>query len=88
MRGERDPIEKYGVSMNDASIRRTPWRKVWPASTEEMTPQIKAAAALDLLFEQTADSLASSPGRPTPWPGNSRSSLPKWRMRKLPSERN
>ena len=56
MRGERDPIEKYGVSMSDASIQAYALEKGLAASTDEMTPQIKATAALDLLFEQTADS--------------------------------
>ena len=42
--------------MSDASIQAYALEKGLAASTEEMTPQIKAAAALDILFDQTADS--------------------------------
>ena len=56
LRGERDAIEKYGVSMNDASIEAYALSSGLAASNEELTPQIKSAAALDLLMQQTADS--------------------------------
>ena len=56
MRGERDPIEKYGVSMNEAAIQARALELGLADSTGELDAQAKSTAALDLLNEQTADS--------------------------------
>jgi len=55
MRGERDPIEKYGVSMNDAMIQAKALEMGLADSTGEVTAQAKAAASLQIVYEQTGD---------------------------------
>lgn len=56
MRGERDPIERYGVSMNEAAVQARALEMGLADSSGELTTQAKGAAALDLLYKQTADS--------------------------------
>jgi len=55
MRGERDPIEKYGVSMNEAAIQAKALEEGLADANGEIGPQAKAAAALEIVYEQTAD---------------------------------
>jgi len=56
LRGERDPIERYGVAMNDAAIEAHALEMGLAGTNAELTPQMESAAALDLLMQQTADS--------------------------------
>ena len=55
MRGERDPIEKYGVSMNDTMIEAKALELGLADATGEVDAQAKAAAALEIVYEQTGD---------------------------------
>ena len=54
LRGERDPIEKYGVSLKQADINARVAAKGLDTSTASAKKQSEAVAALELLFEQTA----------------------------------
>ena len=56
LRGERDPIERYGVSMNDAAISARALELGLEDATGAIGPAAKATAALDILNQQTADS--------------------------------
>jgi hypothetical protein len=56
LRGERDPIERYGVSINDAAIQARALELGLADASGEVDKTAKATAALDLLNEQTADS--------------------------------
>lgn len=55
LRGERDPIEKYAVSMNDAAITAKALEMGLADTAGELTQQNKAAASLELLYQQTGD---------------------------------
>ena len=55
MRGERDPIERYGVSINDAALKAEALRKGIYDGIGPLTEQEKALATLSLVAEQTAD---------------------------------
>lgn len=54
LRGESDPIEKYGVSLNAAAVEARALADTGKDSAKALTDQEKAAARLSLLFEQTA----------------------------------
>ena len=56
LRGERDPIERYGVSMNDAAISARALELGLADASGQVDKTAKATAALDILNEQTADS--------------------------------
>lgn len=56
MRGERDPIEKYGVTLKQADIDARALALGLDTSTVEAKKHSDAIAALDLLYEQTATS--------------------------------
>src|SRR5690606_5200075 len=70
IRGQADPIDKYGVAVNKAAIEAKALSIGLIESTSEMTEQIKVAARLQIIMEQTArvegdfantaDSLANS----------------------------
>lgn len=53
LRGETNPIEQYGVSMNVAAIEAHALEQGIIGAGEQLTIQTKALAALDLLFRQT-----------------------------------
>jgi hypothetical protein len=55
MRGERDPIEKYGVSMNQAAIDAEVLALGLDTSTASAKKQAQAQASLSILYKQTAD---------------------------------
>lgn len=55
MRGERDPIEKYGVSIKQADINARLAAEGLTGLTGKTKTQAEQQAALALLFEQTAD---------------------------------
>ncbi|MGM7677571.1 phage tail protein [Microbacterium sp. A94] len=55
MRGERDPIEKYGVSINEARIQAKLAEMGLSGLTGEALTQAKTQATLALLYGQTAD---------------------------------
>lgn len=55
MKGERDPIEKYGVSMKQASIDAEVLALGLDTSTESAKQHAQAQASLSLLYKQTAD---------------------------------
>ena len=56
LRGETDPIEKYGVSINQAAIQAEMMRRGTDKLTGEQGKQAKAMATLSLINKQTADS--------------------------------
>ena len=53
LRGETDPIEKYGVSLSAANVEARALADTGKKSAKALTDQEKAAARLALLFEQT-----------------------------------
>jgi hypothetical protein len=55
LRGERDPIERYGVSLNEAAIKAEALRLGLGNGTRALTEQEKAMATLSLVAKQTAD---------------------------------
>lgn len=55
MKGERDPIEKYGVAMNQAAIDAEVMALGLDTSTTAAKRQAQAQASLSLLYKQTAD---------------------------------
>lgn len=55
LRGERDPIERYGVSINEAAVSARLAALGLKDLTGEQEQAAKAQAVLSLLMEQTAD---------------------------------
>lgn len=55
LRGESDPIERYGVSLNAAKVEARALADTGKTVASTLTDQEKAAARLALLFEQTND---------------------------------
>ena len=53
LRGEADPIERFGVSMNETAVKAYALREGLISSGEEMDAQTKIAARLGAFFEQT-----------------------------------
>ncbi len=60
LRGETDPIERYGVSMNAAKVEARAMADTGKTVASTLTDQEKAAARLAILFEQTADAEGQS----------------------------
>lgn len=56
LRGESDPIEKYGVSLKAADIEARALADSGKKTAKELTSQELAAARLALIFDQTASS--------------------------------
>ncbi|MCP4201776.1 MAG: hypothetical protein GY769_07575, partial [bacterium] len=54
IRGESEPIRRFGVLLDDASVRARAVELGLAASTKEVGLQEKAMARLDLIYEQTA----------------------------------
>ena len=56
LRGESEPIRKYGVLLDDASLRQEALRQGLISTTKEaLTPQAKVLAAQALILKQTTD---------------------------------
>src|SRR5690606_10398488 len=56
LRGESEPIRRYGVLLDDASLREEALRQSLVKTTKEaLTPQQKTLAAHALIMKQTAD---------------------------------
>jgi hypothetical protein len=53
LRGETEPIRRFGVLLDDASIRARAVELGLAATTKEVDRQAKGLAALDLVYEQT-----------------------------------
>lgn len=53
LRGEADPLERFGVQMNETAVKAYALSKGILKSGEEMTATQKATARLGLFFEQT-----------------------------------
>jgi len=53
LRGEADPLERFGVGLNEASVQAYAVKKGISAAGAEMTAAQKTTARLGLLFEQT-----------------------------------
>lgn len=53
LRGEADPLERFGVGLNDAAIKAQAMRMGLAKSEKALTAQDKAQARLALLFKQT-----------------------------------
>lgn len=54
LRGETEPIRRFGVSLNDAAIRSRAVSLGLATATKDVDEHGKAVAALDLIYEQTA----------------------------------
>lgn len=55
LRGEAEPIRKYGVLLDDASMRQEAMRiGIIKTTKESLTPQQKVLAAQSLIFKQTS----------------------------------
>ncbi|MGL3804723.1 hypothetical protein ACSYDW_01360 [Paeniglutamicibacter sp. R2-26] len=55
LKGERDPIERYGVSLNDAKIKAEAAALGFKAVGGNLSDEAKQAATLSLIMKQTAD---------------------------------
>ena len=55
LRGESEPIRKYGVMMNDASLKQAYFEETGEKVKGSLTAQQKALAANRLIWEQTTD---------------------------------
>lgn len=53
LRGEADPLERFGVGLSDANIKAFALKKGIVSAGKEMTDQQKVTARLGLFFEQT-----------------------------------
>jgi len=53
LRGEADPLERFGVGLSDANIKAYALKKGIALAGKEMTDQQKVTARLGLFFEQT-----------------------------------
>ena len=73
LKGEANPIEQFGVKLNDAAVRARAVELGLAATTSQVDANAKAAATLSLIYEQTnktagdfaktSDSLANSQRR-------------------------
>ena len=55
-RGESDPIEKYGVLINEAGVQTEAFKiGLIKSEKEALTPQQRVLAVLSLIYKQTAD---------------------------------
>lgn len=54
LRGERNPIERYGVALNEALIRAHAFETGLTDTNRQLSLQESAVASLSLLYEQTA----------------------------------
>lgn len=59
LRGERDPIERYGVSINEAAVKAKMAEMGLSGLTGEAEKNAKLQATLALLSQQTADALGA-----------------------------
>jgi len=59
LRGERDPIERYGVSINDAAVKAEMAEMGLSGLSGEAEKNAKLQATLALLSEQTADAMGA-----------------------------
>lgn len=55
LRGERDPIERYGVSINEAAVKAKMAEMGLAGLTGEAEKNARLSATLALLYDQTAD---------------------------------
>lgn len=55
LRGEQDPLERYGVSLSAVSVEARALADSHKTSAAQLTNQEKALARLNLIYEQTAD---------------------------------
>ena len=55
LRGEQDPIERYGVNIKKSAINNRMAEKGWDNLTGAALEQAEAMVRLELLYEQTAD---------------------------------
>lgn len=55
LRGESDPIERYGVMLNEATVNARAMADTGKATADSLTMQEQAAARLAIIMEQTAD---------------------------------
>jgi hypothetical protein len=56
LRGETDPIERYGVLLNQATVEAKAMAMTGKTTADSLTLQEKAAARLAIIMDQTADS--------------------------------
>jgi len=60
LRGETDPLERFGVSLNQTQINLKAVEMGLAESTAKVEPNAKAQAALALIYERTADAQGQS----------------------------
>lgn len=56
LRGETDPLERYGVSLSAAKVEAEALAMTHKKAAKDLTDAEKAAARLKLIFDQTSDS--------------------------------
>lgn len=56
LRGESDPLERYGVSLNEAAVEAEALAESGKAVASQLTAQDKTLARVNLIMKQTADS--------------------------------
>ncbi|MGE5828651.1 MAG: hypothetical protein ACM30G_09855, partial [Micromonosporaceae bacterium] len=54
LRGEQDPLERYGVSLSAVAVEARALADTHKTSTSQLTAQEKALARLNLIYDQTA----------------------------------
>lgn len=58
LRGEFDPIERYGVLLNETNVKQEALRKgLIKTTTDALTPQQRVLAVQSLIFKQTKDAM-------------------------------
>lgn len=55
LRGEQDPLERYGVSLSAVAVEARALADSHKTSTSQLTNQEKALARLNIIYDQTAD---------------------------------
>lgn len=55
LRGEQDPLERYGVSLSAVAVEARAMADSHKTSTSQLTNQEKALARLNIIYDQTAD---------------------------------
>lgn len=59
MRGESDPIERYGISLNETAVNAELAEKGLKGLTGQALEQAKAQARIDIVMRQSADALGA-----------------------------
>ena len=67
LRGEAEPLRKYGILLDDATLRQEALKQGPTRRRTGLTPQQKVLAAQAVIYKQTKDAQGDSPGRRAAW---------------------